>query len=357
MYRRTVFLSLVISLTLLGCRREPVLQDEVPPATNTNTHTVAEALAPEAPAYNPEAPVAIVNENILTAGRLEEEVDIRLKNAMTAYTLTPGQQTAFETQNRAAARTNVVRQFVIKALLMDEAARQNVEVTEEDRAEVMARLEKVCAAQHRTVEEYFKTSAMGEARMRQEFEDSLRINKLVKLQVADIAEATQEEILKFRANADRVRNERRAKLEGLRRQLLDGASFAEVAKEHSEDVESAAKGGDIGVFRRGQVAPEFEEAAFSQKIGEIGPVVRTKFGLHIIKVNARTPAEKNEEGEVIQPETCSAQHILLRLAPPMTGDHVKALIKRQRTDEAAQAYVRALMKNARVGLGMKNIQF
>jgi peptidyl-prolyl cis-trans isomerase D len=68
--------------------------------------------------------------------------------------------------------------------------------------------------------------------------------------------------------------------------LAKGEDFATVAKEVSTDTGSAAKGGDLGWFGKGTMVAEFEAAAFSQKVGVIGPPVKSQFGYHIIQVLA-----------------------------------------------------------------------
>jgi parvulin-like peptidyl-prolyl isomerase len=65
------------------------------------------------------------------------------------------------------------------------------------------------------------------------------------------------------------------------------ADFAETARKSSKDTGSAASGGDLGWFGKGQMVKEFEDAAFSQKIGEIGKPVKSQFGYHIIQVLGR----------------------------------------------------------------------
>jgi peptidyl-prolyl cis-trans isomerase C len=82
--------------------------------------------------------------------------------------------------------------------------------------------------------------------------------------------------------------EAKAKAEELRKKLVAGADFAEMAKKESDDVESGKNGGDLGAFGHGQMVPEFEQAAFNAKPGEITPVVKTQFGYHIIKVEEKT---------------------------------------------------------------------
>jgi peptidyl-prolyl cis-trans isomerase C len=86
----------------------------------------------------------------------------------------------------------------------------------------------------------------------------------------------------------------KAKAEDIRKQLLAGAKFEDLAKKESDDTGSGARGGELGSFGHGQMVPEFEQAAFAAKVGEITPVIRTQFGYHIIKVDEHntTPFEE-----------------------------------------------------------------
>ncbi len=80
-----------------------------------------------------------------------------------------------------------------------------------------------------------------------------------------------------------TRTDRRAKAEAIRNSLLAGADFAKVAGAESECI-TRSRGGVMGVIPRGREAPAFEEAVYGQTIGEIGEVVESPVGYHIIKV-------------------------------------------------------------------------
>jgi len=88
----------------------------------------------------------------------------------------------------------------------------------------------------------------------------------------------------------------KAKAEKLRKQIAEGADFAALARKESDDPGTRDKGGELGWFKRGQMAKEFEEAAFSLNAGQVSGVVKTPFGYHIIKVEAeRTNLPKDFE--------------------------------------------------------------
>ena len=77
-----------------------------------------------------------------------------------------------------------------------------------------------------------------------------------------------------------------------------GADFAALAKANSEDEGSAVNGGDLNFFGRGQMVPEFEQAAFAMKAGDISNLVKTTFGFHIIKVVESQPETSRPIAEV-----------------------------------------------------------
>ena len=86
--------------------------------------------------------------------------------------------------------------------------------------------------------------------------------------------------------------------EDLLAQLKKGASFEELAKKNSQDEASAAKGGDLDYFNKGQMVPEFDKAAFSLPIGQLSDLVKSNYGYHIIKVIDRKAASSKTLAEV-----------------------------------------------------------
>jgi peptidyl-prolyl cis-trans isomerase D len=127
-------------------------------------------------------------------------------------------------------------------------------------------------------------------------------------------------------NTDLFKQEERAKLEYLRfgikpssgdeekvkaevleiKELLDeGEDFESLAEEYSQDEGSAANGGDLGWFGKGDMVEPFEKAAYSLEKNEISDPVKTQFGWHLIKLY-----DRKEEEEMIK-----ASHILLKITP------------------------------------------
>ena len=98
----------------------------------------------------------------------------------------------------------------------------------------------------------------------------------------------------------------------LRQEIEAGEDFAELAGVISDDEGSAARGGDLGFFGRGQMVGPFEEAAFSLAPGELSEPVQTRYGWHLIKVEERL---EESSGERVH-----ARHILLRYQPSRTTE-------------------------------------
>lgn len=75
--------------------------------------------------------------------------------------------------------------------------------------------------------------------------------------------------------------------ESIKKQIEDGAGFAELAKKHSK-CPSGQKGGDLGEFSPGQMVAEFDKVVFSEEVNKVHGPVQTQFGFHLIEVTSRT---------------------------------------------------------------------
>lgn len=119
----------------------------------------------------------------------------------------------------------------------------------------------------------------------------------------------------------------KTKAEALLARIKAGEDFATLAKENS-DCPSAAKGGDLGLFGKGSMVPEFEKAAFALEVGQVSDVVETQFGYHIIKKTDYKPASTLAFNDV-------KANILENLANRKRG-------------ELSRKYVDDLKKNAKI---------
>lgn len=72
----------------------------------------------------------------------------------------------------------------------------------------------------------------------------------------------------------------------LKKQIEAGASFADLAKKHSQ-CPSGRSGGELGTFGRGDMVPEFDRVVFGEAVGVVHGPVKTQFGFHLLEVTSR----------------------------------------------------------------------
>ncbi|MFS0639052.1 peptidylprolyl isomerase [Mesobacillus foraminis] len=143
-------------------------------------------------------------------------------------------------------------------------------------------------------------SGLTENDVKSDVENYLKIEKLLKPEV----KVTEEEMKTYfdenkesfneqeQVEASHILVDDKKTAEEVAQKLADGQDFAELAKEYSTDASNAESGGELGYFSKGEMAAEFEEAAFSMAKGEISDLVKTEYGYHIIKVTDKKAAKE-----------------------------------------------------------------
>ena len=204
-------------------------------------------------------------------------------------------------------------------------------------------------------EEAFK-KALGERnmtleRLRSDTRDNLVISKMMDAEVSTTPGASDAEAKEFYdKNPDKfkqgeqlrashilirvdetadaaTKQKAKARIEALLKRAKGGEDFAKLAKENSADT-SAAQGGDLGFFPRGQMVPAFDQAAFALKPGEISDVVTTQFGYHIIK-----SVEHKDAATVSLTEV---------------GERVKQFLSNQKKQARADEFITTLKQKSKI---------
>jgi len=330
---RTISLAVTIpaaicicaGLLFSGCGKDkapkPIAEDLTPsPASSVQVPPVV--------VVNPTTVVVRVFGKTLTQGEVDQQAERALASPQ-LQSMPPD----IIAKAKPRITKDIVDRFVGQCVLENEAEVRKISVDEKDREAEMTTL-KASLPQGMTMEQMMAMSGMDMAQFNERVTQELKIRKLLDLQTTNIPPPSAEEVLSFYTNspsafqmpehvrvrhilvalskpdadiglpgedtaktndaaktasADADKAEKRKKAEALREELVKGADFAELAKANS-DCPSKAKGGDLGRVTKGQTAPEFEKAAFSQEVNAIGPVVETQFGFHIIQVTSKDAA-------------------------------------------------------------------
>lgn len=312
------------------------------------------ASAPVAPKADSTTVIVTVNGATLTEGDIQEQIDAQMN--MIKQQVPQEQLEKMMPQIEKMAdqmRDKLVDSFITKTVLTQEADRQKIAVSDADlEAKIQEFKEQLPADM--TLESALEMSGTTIDKMKEEMRFGMQAEKLIDSQVtysekptdAEIKDYYEQNRQKFEkaesvharhillktAESDNqtVKDKTRSEIDSIREKLVGGADFAELAKQHSQ-CPSSAKGGDLGTFTRGRMVKPFEEAAFGQKPGEVGPVVETRFGYHIIEV-----LEHN------QPETQTLDQAKEKI--------VQALVRRNK-NEAIQTYLKNLKDKAQITYG------
>jgi parvulin-like peptidyl-prolyl isomerase len=206
---------------------------------------------------------------------------------------------ALPEQYRAAARGSGRKQFadnVVRiAVLAQEGKRRKLDESSAYRTQSM--FEDANLLANMTYEAIGKNAKVDEADVRKyfeahktEFEQVRARHILIRVQGSPAAVRPGQK--------DLTEAEALAKAQDLRKRIQAGEDFAQLARQESDDAGSGANGGDLGSFRHGQMVPSFEQAAFALQPGELSEPVKSPFGYHVIKVEAK----ESKSFEEVRPE-------------------------------------------------------
>ncbi len=316
-----------------------------------------------------DAIAAMVNDEPVLASDVEEQLFLFLQRA----------QARPDSNQVDTLRRQVLDQLIDEKLLLAEAKRQGITVTpaevakqvESAIAEAKSRLggEQAFAQQlqrentnearlrerykgdverqmleERVVRKMFPRKPVPQAEAESYYRENMskfpKVPAQLKLQVIQITPSPDSAMLKAG----------KSKAEAIRKRLLAGEKFAKVAAEVSDDPGSAKSGGDLSFFRRGQLDPTLEDAAFAQAPGRPSTPVRTPYGWHIVETierdTVRSPAGKDSVDANGAPIVeVHARHILVKVTPTETDiEHAFELAKRVRDQAAKGGDYAALVK-------------
>jgi parvulin-like peptidyl-prolyl isomerase len=208
----------------------------------------------------------------------------------------------------------ICEQLVMEKLLLKEGAKLKLPDLDKEADEFVAKARTRFKDDAQFEAELAKSKLTAD-KLKTEYRKSLIIREVFKANVpepkepafADIEKFYKENAKKFeqpdsvrashilvmipQGSAPAVKAEKKKVIDAARARLVKGEDFAKVAMEVSEDRGSASQGGDLGFFRKGEMTPEFEKVAFTNKPGTLSPAFQTPFGWHIIKVAEFRPAQ------------------------------------------------------------------
>lgn len=336
-------------MTLSSCRKV-ILAAAITAALGLSARAADPAVPTQPASTQPAATmpaasvVATVNGKAISLSEFDREVqNVQMQ---TSRQLPPEALAQLMPQMRLQAMTNLVNKQLLLQAIVDRKITVSDDELKKSLAEVMKNV-----PPGETLDEALKHAGIAKNDFMQQMTESLAIQKLLEQETKSVTATDADLTTYYAEHPDRFKRgesvsarhilimfapgdddakkaEKKKRMEAIRVRLVKGEDFAKVCTETSEDPGSKDNGGLYEDFPRGRMVPPFENAAFTQKIGEIGPIVETSFGYHIIKV------EKHTEPSVV----------------PLAEikDRLKAYLDGQKKQEAAQKYVKSLRDAAKI---------
>jgi len=247
-------------------------------------------------------------------------------------------------------RCNVLEDIIIQKLLLNQAEKDSVTVSDEQVDGELNKKIRYFVNQIGSVEKLEAYLGKSIIKIKDDFKERIRDQLVVQQMQSKIAgdlKVTPAEVKTYFDNIPQdslplieseiqvaqilkkppVNEVERQRVKGelldIKRKIADGKSFASMAAFYSEDPGSAVKGGDLGFVGRGEMVPEFEAAAFALKGKEISDVIETMYGFHIIQLIERRGETINVRHILMSPKASSSDLDKARIKL----DSVAALIK------------------------------
>lgn len=198
--------------------------------------------------------------------------------------------------------------LIVENLVQQEMNASNVAFSEQDVTDELAALK----LQFGT-EEGFQAALAQSGFTEEALRSDMKLSAMIRKALESKTDVTDEEVQAYfdenkamlgaeQVRASHILVDTKEEADTILADLKGGADFAETATAKSKDG-SATNGGDLGFFGKGQMVPEFEEAALALEVGEISEVVQSQFGYHIIK--------KTEDGATFEDKQAAIRTLLV----------------------------------------------
>lgn len=249
-------------------------------------------------------PVATVNGEKISKAELQDAFDNAVKmSGMDASQLTADQ--------KLAGYQKLLDDLITERLL--KAAAQDIKVTDDEATAEIEKIKKNFPTED-AFKQQLKQANQTEEKLQKLVKDGLQQRKWIESKVADQVAVTDADAEKFyKENVkqfeqpDQVRashilflvpqgapddevKKKEAAANAAYERAKKGEDFTKLAKELTEEPNGKESGGDLNFFTKEQMVPEFANAAFGMKVGDISKPVKTEFGYHVIKVTEKKPA-------------------------------------------------------------------
>jgi peptidyl-prolyl cis-trans isomerase C/foldase protein PrsA len=276
--------------------------------------------------------VAIINGEKITEDEFKREFSVLRKKRNT--------DDSIEGEQLHTLKKNLLDQFIEKRLLLQEAKKSNISITEKELEDEVRKI--TSGYPPGALEDMLKNEKISMTEWRGKIRENLLIERLVVNKYAGSFDVSDKEIdsyyksnmkdfikpLKVHALQIVVNGEEDAL--SVRSELLKGADFGKIAREKSIGLE-AEKGGDLGFFSEGQMPQEFDDAIFKLKVGEISHPVKTPYGYHIFKLIERKEPKKIDPAD-------AKENIRKMLMKEKYGEALKKLIASLRENSKIEIY-------------------